>query len=90
MALSLAVLCVWRTTALRQGAGAAAVRDYMDDAAPIHWVGKEVCDERMKVLPGLPVSAAMAPVGVVPLLGGVAEECRHFPISHLVLVVVSG
>ena len=34
------------------------------------------------------VLAAMAPVGVVPLLGGVAEVCRHPPFPTW--VVVSG
>lgn len=30
--------------------------------------------------------AAPAPVGAVPLLGGVAVTCRHLTLSHLVLV----
>ncbi|KAK1642082.1 hypothetical protein QYE76_059887 [Lolium multiflorum] len=34
---------------------------------------------RTKVYPALPVPAATAPVGVVSLLGGAAEVCRHFP-----------
>jgi hypothetical protein len=35
------------------------------------------------------VPAAMAPVGIVPLLGGIAEVCWHRPHSHLEFLDVS-
>lgn len=47
----------------------------------------DVTDESLARLQS--VSAATAPVDVVPLLGGIIEVCRHPP-SHLSLVVVSG
>jgi hypothetical protein len=46
--------------------------------APFRWVEKEVCgdmDESLAHLRSVPTTTA--PAGVVPLLGDVAEVCRH-------------
>jgi hypothetical protein len=36
------------------------------------------------------VSVMMMPMGVVSLLGGIAEVCRHFTFSHFGLVISPG
>ena len=68
---------------------AATVQVNKDNVAPIRWLVAEVCDDTGKSVAHLrSVLMATASVGVIPLLGGVAEVCRHLPLSHLRLVVV--
>jgi hypothetical protein len=59
--------------------------------APFRWVEREVYgdpDESLARLRLVPVT--MVPAGVVPLLGGIAEVCRHFSRYFAGLVDVSG
>ena len=75
----------------RRATTMAVVRASMDGVSPVRWVGTEMCDNTDECpVPPVLVPAATAPVGVVPLLGRVAEVCRHSPRSHLELIVVSG
>lgn len=71
-----------------QGVGAPRRYDHDDEVLQrrrcdtpctvFRWDGREVCDVTDEN-PALLVLAATTPVGVVPLLGGVAEVCRHHP-----------
>jgi hypothetical protein len=61
----------------------------MDSMTAIRWEGLEVCDvmdENLVYL--LSMLATTTPVGVVPLLGGVAKVFWHLPL--LAWVVISG
>jgi hypothetical protein len=71
----------------------AAVRSFMDVSAQFRcvcvWVGGSCVTLQMKVLPGAAGPVATAPAGVVYILGGITEVCRHLP-CHLELVDVFG